>query len=78
MYPPSSPEIKGKLSLRASVTSELVLEDVRLPADAVLPGARGLSCPLGCLPAGFCPLAARLYGFPTNSPRTSNSCGLAC
>jgi len=38
-----------KLSLRASVTSELVLDDVRLPADAVLPGARGLGGPLGCL-----------------------------
>ncbi|MFJ9576763.1 acyl-CoA dehydrogenase family protein [Streptomyces sp. NPDC101191] len=45
----SAPEIKRKLSLRASVTSELVLEDVRLPADAMLPGARGLSGPLGCL-----------------------------
>ncbi|MFI1719104.1 acyl-CoA dehydrogenase family protein [Streptomyces litmocidini] len=45
----SAPEIKMKLSLRASVTSELVLEDVRLPADAVLPEARGLSGPLGCL-----------------------------
>ncbi|MFI8520661.1 acyl-CoA dehydrogenase family protein [Streptomyces sp. NPDC085481] len=45
----SAPEIKQKLSLRASVTSELVLEDVRLPADAMLPGARGLSGPLGCL-----------------------------
>ncbi|MFJ8659898.1 acyl-CoA dehydrogenase family protein [Streptomyces sp. NPDC093795] len=45
----SAPEIKQKLSLRASVTSELVLEDVRLPADAMLPDARGLSGPLGCL-----------------------------
>jgi glutaryl-CoA dehydrogenase len=45
----SAPEIKRKLSLRASVTSELVLEDVRLPAEAVLPEARGLSGPLGCL-----------------------------
>jgi len=42
-------DIRHKVSLRASVTSELVLEDVRLPADAVLPGARGLSGPLGCL-----------------------------
>ena len=41
--------IPHKLSLRASVTSELVLEGVRLPADAMLPGARGLSGPLGCL-----------------------------
>ncbi|MFE5797254.1 acyl-CoA dehydrogenase family protein [Streptomyces sp. NPDC056503] len=45
----SAPEIKMKLSLRASVTAELVLEDVRLPADAMLPEARGLSGPLGCL-----------------------------
>jgi glutaryl-CoA dehydrogenase len=45
----SAPEIKRKLSLRASVTSELVLDDVRLPADAVLPETRGLSAPLGCL-----------------------------
>lgn len=45
----SAPEIKQKLSLRASVTSELVLEGVRLPADAMLPEARGLSGPLGCL-----------------------------
>jgi len=45
----SAPEIKHKLSLRASVTSELVLEDVRLPASAVLPEARGLSGPLSCL-----------------------------
>ncbi|MER6523942.1 acyl-CoA dehydrogenase family protein [Streptomyces sp. NPDC001508] len=42
-------DIKHKVSLRASVTSELVLEDVRLPADAMLPDARGLSGPLGCL-----------------------------
>lgn len=45
----SAPEIKRKLSLCASVTSELVLDDVRLPADAMLPDARGLSGPLGCL-----------------------------
>ena len=45
----SAPEIKHKLSLRASVTSELVLEDVRLPASAMLPEARGLSGPLSCL-----------------------------
>lgn len=45
----SAPEIKNKLSLRASVTAELVLEDVRLPASAMLPEARGLSGPLSCL-----------------------------
>ena len=45
----SAPEIKHKASLRASVTSELVLDRVRLPADAVLPGVRGLKGPLSCL-----------------------------
>jgi glutaryl-CoA dehydrogenase len=45
----SAPEIKKKLSLRASVTSELVLDNVRLPATAVLPEAVGLSGPLSCL-----------------------------
>ncbi|MYE67224.1 MAG: acyl-CoA dehydrogenase [Acidimicrobiia bacterium] len=42
-------DIPRKLSLRASVTSELALEDVRLPADAVLPGAVGMRGPLSCL-----------------------------
>jgi glutaryl-CoA dehydrogenase len=45
----SAPEIKHKMSLRASITSELVLEDVRLPADAVFPEVRGLKGPLSCL-----------------------------
>ena len=45
----SAPEIKRKLSLRASVTSELVLDDVRLPHDAVLPEVSGLRGPLSCL-----------------------------
>jgi len=45
----SAPEQKRKWSLRASITSELVLEDVRVPADAMLPNAKGLSGPLGCL-----------------------------
>jgi glutaryl-CoA dehydrogenase len=45
----SAAEIKHKMSLRASVTAELALDGVRLPADAVLPEARGLSGPLSCL-----------------------------
>ncbi|WP_103533110.1 acyl-CoA dehydrogenase family protein [Streptomyces sp. SM11] len=45
----SAPEIRHKWSLRASVTSELVMDEVRLPADAVLPDARGLRGPLSCL-----------------------------
>ena len=44
-----APDIKQKMSLRASVTSELVLDDVRLPAEAMLPEAKGLSGPLSCL-----------------------------
>ena len=42
-------EIHRKMSLRASVTSELVLDDVRLPEEAVLPGVIGLRGPLSCL-----------------------------
>jgi glutaryl-CoA dehydrogenase len=42
-------DIHQKLSLRASVTSELILDDVRLPADAQLPEAAGLRAPLSCL-----------------------------
>jgi glutaryl-CoA dehydrogenase len=45
----SAPEIKAKLSLRASVTSELVLDGVRLPESAILPLAEGLRGPLSCL-----------------------------
>jgi glutaryl-CoA dehydrogenase len=45
----TSHEIKKKLSLRASVTAELSLDEVRLPADAVLPGASSLRGPLSCL-----------------------------
>jgi glutaryl-CoA dehydrogenase len=45
----SAHDIKGKFSLRASITSELVLEDVRVPASAQLPEARGLAGPFSCL-----------------------------
>jgi glutaryl-CoA dehydrogenase len=45
----SARDMTHKMSLRASVTSELSLDDVRLPADAQLPDARGLSGPLACL-----------------------------
>ncbi|MGN0064231.1 MAG: acyl-CoA dehydrogenase family protein [Nocardioides sp.] len=45
----SAPAIKHKLSLRASVTSELVLDEVRLPASAAFPEVRGLTGPLSCL-----------------------------
>src|SRR5690242_1052669 len=45
----STPRIDGKFSLRASVTGEIVLEDVLVPEDALLPGASGLSGPFSCL-----------------------------
>ncbi len=45
----SAPEMKGKHSLRASVTSELVFQDCLVPADSILPGADGLKSPLMCL-----------------------------
>jgi glutaryl-CoA dehydrogenase len=45
----STRNIERKLSLRASVTSELILDEVRVPASAMLPGAEGLRGPLSCL-----------------------------
>jgi glutaryl-CoA dehydrogenase len=45
----SAHDIKGKFSLRASITSELVLEDVRVPASSLMPDASGLSGPFSCL-----------------------------
>ncbi|MBB0245555.1 acyl-CoA dehydrogenase [Streptomyces alkaliphilus] len=63
----SAPEIRHKWSLRASVTGELVLDGVRLPADAVLPGARGLGAPLGCL-------GHARYGIVWGAPGAARSC----
>jgi alkylation response protein AidB-like acyl-CoA dehydrogenase len=45
----SAKDQKGKLSLRASDTSELVLDEVHVPADALMPGSGGLKSPLMCL-----------------------------
>ncbi len=45
----SAPEMKGKLSLRASVTSELVFEDCLIPEENILPNSGGLKSPLSCL-----------------------------
>lgn len=45
----SAPEIHGKWSLRASITGELVFEDVRVPKENVLPNVHGLKGPLSCL-----------------------------
>ncbi len=71
----SAPKIGGKLSLRASITGEIVMEDVEVGEDALLPNAEGLSGPFGCLnrarygiswgvlgAAEFCWHAARQYG----------------
>ncbi|QPC42021.1 acyl-CoA dehydrogenase [Kaustia mangrovi] len=45
----STPAIEGKVSLRASITGEIVLDDVKVPETAILPNARGLGGPFGCL-----------------------------
>jgi glutaryl-CoA dehydrogenase len=71
----TTPKIHGKLSLRASVTGEIVLEDAVVPEANLLPKASGLSGPFGCLnkarygiawgalgAAEFCWMAARSYG----------------
>jgi glutaryl-CoA dehydrogenase len=44
-----TPKIEGKFSLRASVTGEIVLSDVEIPEDNLLPNAKGLGGPFGCL-----------------------------
>ena len=71
----STPKIAGKLSLRASVTGEIVMQDVHVGDDALLPHVEGLKGPFGCLnrarygiswgvlgAAEFCLHAARQYG----------------
>jgi glutaryl-CoA dehydrogenase len=71
----SAPKIEGKLSLRASTTGEIVMDDVALGAEALLPGVEGLKGPFGCLnrarygiswgalgAAEFCLASARQYG----------------
>jgi len=45
----SAPKMEGKFSLRASATGEVVMDDVEIPADNILPGAKGLGGPFGCL-----------------------------
>ena len=71
----SAPKIEGKISLRASTTGMIVMDDVRVGADALLPDVQGLKGPFGCLnrarygiswgamgAAEFCLAAARQYG----------------
>ena len=71
----STPKIGGKLSLRASITGEIVMKDVEVGEDALLPFVEGLKGPFGCLnrarygiswgvmgAAEFCMEAARQYG----------------
>ncbi len=71
----SAPKIQGKLSLRASITGEIVMQDVEVSEDALLPNIEGLKGPFGCLNrarygiswgvmgvAEFCWHAARQYG----------------
>ena len=71
----SAPKIEGKISLRASTTGMIMMDEVKLPADALLPHVQGLKGPFGCLnrarygiswgamgAAEFCLAAARQYG----------------
>ncbi|RRH72628.1 acyl-CoA dehydrogenase [Falsigemmobacter faecalis] len=71
----SAPKVKDKLSLRASITGEIVMENVEIGEDALLPHVEGLKGPFGCLnrarygiswgalgAAEFCYHAARQYG----------------
>ena len=71
----SAPKIEGKFSLRASITGEIVMDDVFVPAENLLPNVKGLKGPFGCLnkarygiswgamgAAEFCWHAARQYG----------------
>jgi glutaryl-CoA dehydrogenase len=71
----SAPKIDGKISLRASITGMIDMDDVLVPEDALLPGIEGLKGPFGCLnrarygiswgamgAAEFCYAAARQYG----------------
>ena len=75
----SAPKIEGKFSLRASVTGEIVMDDVEVPEENLLPNASGLSGPFGCLnkarfgiawgalgAAEFCWHAARQYTLDRN------------
>jgi glutaryl-CoA dehydrogenase len=57
--------IHRKMSLRASVTSELILEDVRVPKDAMLPNVRGMKGPLSCLTAARFGIAWGVIGAMT-------------
>jgi glutaryl-CoA dehydrogenase len=69
----SAPKITGKLSMRASVTSELVLDGVRLPAEAMLPEAEGLSAPLTCLTQARFGIAFGALGAARDSLETALS-----
>jgi glutaryl-CoA dehydrogenase len=57
--------IHKKMSLRASVTSELILEDVRIPKDAILPNVKGMKGPLSCLTAARFGIAWGVIGAAT-------------
>jgi len=58
----STPDHRGKYSLRVSITSQLVLEDCRIPADSVLPGAIGLRSALACLTQARFGIAWGVFG----------------
>lgn len=67
----SAPETKGKLSLRASVTSELIFEDCLIPEENILPGSGGLKSPLMCLTQARYGIAWGVIGLATECYNTA-------
>ena len=62
-----TPAIKGKQSLRASITGMISLQDVEIPEENYLPNARGLSGPFGCLNSARYGIAWGVRHFPSMS-----------
>ncbi|MEM6381370.1 MAG: acyl-CoA dehydrogenase [Pseudomonadota bacterium] len=72
----SAPTIKGKLSLRASVTGEIVMDDVEVGEEALLPGVEGLKGPFGCLNRARYGIAWGVMGAAEDCWMRSRSYGL--
>jgi glutaryl-CoA dehydrogenase len=72
----SAPKIGKKVSLRASITGEIVLDGVEVPEDALLPNAEGLSGPFGCLNRARYGIAWGVMGAAESCWHTSRQYGL--
>lgn len=66
----SAPKIEGKLSLRASITGEIVMQDVFVPKENLLPNVQGLKGPMGCL-------STARYGIAWGALGAAEACWLA-